>query len=291
MGDCGSMLVGLVVGVLAITSSLKGPATVALLAPLTVLIIPIFDTTAAIVRRKLTGRSVYTTDRGHIHHCMLRSGLSVPRVLLVVSGLCLVASGGVWASLLWQNELLALLAAATVVLILMVGRLFGHAEAALVHQRLLGMWAAFRGRKAHELAVRLQGSAEWNALWQTLTASASEMNLQTLHLDLNVPALHEGYHARWDRFGGESEVPVAWRAEIPLVVGGQIAGRLVVTGPRDDNAIGAHMAVVARLATEVECAVEHVTESLRHTLAVPPSPVGGGGPLSRPSFSIDRAVG
>src|SRR5205085_2901248 len=53
MGDCGSMLVGLVVGVLAIQSSLKGPATVALAGPLALLVIPIFDTSAAIVRRKL----------------------------------------------------------------------------------------------------------------------------------------------------------------------------------------------------------------------------------------------
>ena len=59
MGDCGSMVVGLVIGVVAIQGSLKGPATVALAAPLAVLTLPIFDTLAAIVRRKLTGRSIY----------------------------------------------------------------------------------------------------------------------------------------------------------------------------------------------------------------------------------------
>src|SRR5205807_6415533 len=70
LGDCGSMLIGLFVGVLAIQSSLKGPATVALTAPAALLIIPILDTSAAIVRRKLTGRSIFTTDRGHLHHVL-----------------------------------------------------------------------------------------------------------------------------------------------------------------------------------------------------------------------------
>src|SRR5437868_2212657 len=76
LGDSGSMLIGLVLGVLAIKSALKTPTTVALMAPAVLLTIPIFDTFAAILRRKLTGRSIYSTDRGHLHHCLLSRGLS-----------------------------------------------------------------------------------------------------------------------------------------------------------------------------------------------------------------------
>src|SRR2546428_6188308 len=85
LGNSGAMLIGLIVGALAIMSSLKGPATIALAAPLAALTIPIFDTSAAIVRRKLTGRSVYTTDRAHLHHCLSRRGLSDRRGVLGVS--------------------------------------------------------------------------------------------------------------------------------------------------------------------------------------------------------------
>ena len=94
LGDTGSMLIGLVIGSLAIKSSLKGPATVALAAPVAILAIPILDTTAAIFRRKLTGRSIYTTDRGHLHHCLLRQGFSKVAVLLFVSVFCLLAVAG-----------------------------------------------------------------------------------------------------------------------------------------------------------------------------------------------------
>jgi UDP-GlcNAc:undecaprenyl-phosphate GlcNAc-1-phosphate transferase len=45
-----------------------------------VLAIPVFDSVAACARRWLTGRGVYQTDRGHFHHCLLRSGLSNRRI-------------------------------------------------------------------------------------------------------------------------------------------------------------------------------------------------------------------
>src|SRR5207248_2107293 len=164
LGDCGSMLVGLVVGVLAINCSLKGPATVTLAAPVAMLTIPIWDTLAAIIRRKLTGRSIYTTDRGHIHHCLLRRGLSTRAVLLFLSLFCLVTVFGALASAAANSELLAVIAAATAVTILAFARLFGHAEFHLLGQRLMGLVAAVSRRPrrgARAIEVRLQGSADW----------------------------------------------------------------------------------------------------------------------------------
>jgi UDP-GlcNAc:undecaprenyl-phosphate GlcNAc-1-phosphate transferase len=146
LGDSGSMLIGLVVGVLAIQSSLKGPATIALATPTALLIIPLFDTTAAILRRKLTGRSIYDTDRGHLHHCLLRRGFKAYHVLLLVSGFCLVTVTGVLASLALKNELLAVLSAVTVVSILVVTRLFGYGELALLGQRFRSLLESFLGR-------------------------------------------------------------------------------------------------------------------------------------------------
>ena len=85
LGDSGSMLIGLVVGTLAIQGTLKGPGTVLLAAPLAVWTIPILDSAAAILRRKLTGRSIYATDRGHLHHRLLERLGSNSRVLVAVA--------------------------------------------------------------------------------------------------------------------------------------------------------------------------------------------------------------
>ncbi|MBI2480748.1 MAG: undecaprenyl/decaprenyl-phosphate alpha-N-acetylglucosaminyl 1-phosphate transferase, partial [Planctomycetia bacterium] len=55
LGDAGSMLIGLVLGALAIRGSLKGPATILLAAPTAIWAIPILDVSMAILRRRLTG--------------------------------------------------------------------------------------------------------------------------------------------------------------------------------------------------------------------------------------------
>ena len=95
LGDAGSMVIGLVLGTLALRCSIKQAATVAFAAPLALWAIPLFDSAAAVMRRKLTGRSIYATDRGHIHHRLLTSGLSSTGVLTFIIVLCIITSFGV----------------------------------------------------------------------------------------------------------------------------------------------------------------------------------------------------
>jgi UDP-GlcNAc:undecaprenyl-phosphate GlcNAc-1-phosphate transferase len=238
MGDAGSMLIGLVIGAVAIPASLKGPATVALGAPLAVLVLPMFDTTAAVVRRKLTGRGLATTDRGHLHHVLQRNGLTTRRVLVVVAVLGLIAAGGALASTALHNDLFALVAAGGVVIALVAGKLFGNAELRLIHKRVAAAvrswWPLGGHARPWELAIRLQGSANWEHVWEDLTGCAGAMNLQTICLDVNAPAMFESYHARWDRSGTLPEGYVC-RVEIPLFGYGMPIGRLMIAIGRDDD--------------------------------------------------------
>jgi UDP-GlcNAc:undecaprenyl-phosphate/decaprenyl-phosphate GlcNAc-1-phosphate transferase len=265
LGDSGSMVLGLAIGVLAIQSSLKGPATIALAAPLAALAVPILDTTAAILRRKLTGRSLYTTDRGHLHHCLLSRGFSNRRVLFLVSLFCLVTAAGALASLALKNELVAILAALAVAAILIGVRLFGYAEFMLAKQSLVTVTSSFlrlRPRaQAHATEVQLQGSANWKDLWDAFVTSAEDLNLKRFHLDLNAPAIHEGYHGRWECRGSEAEDSTLWFLEIPLLAGGQTVGRVEVAGHRDDEPEWAKIARLSPLITQVEATISALADS------------------------------
>jgi UDP-GlcNAc:undecaprenyl-phosphate GlcNAc-1-phosphate transferase len=265
LGDSGSMLIGLVVGVLAIQSSLKGPATVALSAPVALLVIPILDTSAAIVRRTLTGRSIYATDRGHLHHVLLHRGLSNRGVLLLVGGLCVITGFGALASSYLNSEAIALASVFIVVTLLVVMRLFGQAEFLLIKERLLSLFFALRhGReqgRVHESTVTLQGSTDWKDLWRQVTARAEQLQLRAVCLDVNVPALHEGYHARWGRVPADAETRSFWRAEIPLAVHGQIVGRLEFAGLHAGAPVGEKLAEVLKVVEEVESALTRLTGS------------------------------
>jgi UDP-GlcNAc:undecaprenyl-phosphate GlcNAc-1-phosphate transferase len=256
LGDSGSMLVGLVVGVLAIHTSPGGPTTLALAAPIAVLTLPIFDTTAAIIRRKLTGRSIYTTDRGHLHHCLLRSGLSTRRVLLWVSFFCFLTLVGALASKLFHNELFAILTAAIVVGILVFNRIFGYAEFLLVQNQFGSLASLLWGRRKNgttsQVEIRLQGSADWTTLWRSLTRCAIDLQLRTLRLDVNAPAVHEGYHARWDRVEHGADERGLWRAEIPLTAAGQYVGRIEISGSRDAISPWEKIATLSKLVENLE---------------------------------------
>jgi len=267
LGDCGSMLIGLVVGVLAIESSLKGPATVALSVPaaLALLVIPIFDTSAAILRRTLTGRSIFTTDRGHLHHCLQGRGLSNRTVLLLVGGMSCFACLGALASVALKTEWYALLSIFVVVGVFIMTRLFGHAEFLLLKERLMAVLSAVRhshnGGHVHQLEVRLQGSADWNDLWKNVTVCAEEMRLKAVCLDVNAPSIMEDYHARWGKVVESSENPAVWRLQFPLQAHGQVVGRLDIAGQRHGMPVGEKLASIAKLVADVELAVAGLTRS------------------------------
>jgi UDP-GlcNAc:undecaprenyl-phosphate GlcNAc-1-phosphate transferase len=249
MGDSGSMVIGLTVGVLAIHGSLKTPTTVALATPAALLAIPLFDTLAAVVRRKLTGRSIYCTDRAHLHHLLLRRLEHPRRVLLVVSCCCLVTAAGAFAGVLLRNELIGLGTAVAVVALLTGTRLFGHAELLLVKTRLARLVVSFfpaRGAgQFRRMDVHLQGTHNWKALLDEVAARAFGLNLQTVRLDISAPALHEEYHARWDRF--EESDALLWRAEIPLVVGERTVGSLFVSGHPGPEPLWAKVAALTEM--------------------------------------------
>jgi UDP-GlcNAc:undecaprenyl-phosphate GlcNAc-1-phosphate transferase len=217
--------------------------------------------------------------------------LDSPRVLVWVASLCLVTVLGALASLAFNNELFAILISLAVVGMLIATRLFGYAEFVLAKERLAEMATSFvQGRapgKPHQLEVRLQGSADWKELWQALTARAVRLNLKAIHLDVNAPAVHEGYHARWDRRRDEQDIPGLWRVEIPLLVQshpvaenedspcilrGSIpffcVGRLEITGYPDAEPIWMKMASLDTLVETLQATVSKLAGEAGKALPV-----------------------
>ena len=168
LGDTGSMVIGLVVGVLAIRSVLEAPATMALAAPVALWAIPIIDCSGAILRRKLTGRSIYEADRGHFHHCLLRRGCSGSQALTRIATLCTFTGFGALASVYLHNEWLAALSVFMVIALLVFTRMFGHFELNLLAARLLSLRRPLVRPEAKATPnisldrIRRRGSRQWN---------------------------------------------------------------------------------------------------------------------------------
>jgi UDP-GlcNAc:undecaprenyl-phosphate/decaprenyl-phosphate GlcNAc-1-phosphate transferase len=235
LGDTGSMLIGLVVAAVAIDCSIKEQAAFALVVPIAVCAIPILDAAAALVRRVTTGQSVFTPDRGHLHHALLLRGWSVGRTVAFISGLTALTCGGAMLSFFTGHELYAIVTTTGVVAALAGSRVFGHGEARLLasHTRLVARRVLRgpirRSSRDVENTVQLQGNREWQNIWQALREAAPVYNVAGLRLNVNIPRLHESFYGSWKKSGSDV-IEDPWRIQMPLMSGAQQVGKLSIIG-------------------------------------------------------------
>jgi UDP-GlcNAc:undecaprenyl-phosphate GlcNAc-1-phosphate transferase len=93
MGDCGSNLLGLLLGAIIVEGSLKTNALIALIGPLVVLAVPFLDTGFVIAKRLKYRRPVYQGDSNHFHHRFHRIGFSQRRTVLYLYAWSLIMAG------------------------------------------------------------------------------------------------------------------------------------------------------------------------------------------------------
>jgi len=95
MGDSGAMFLGLLISASAITLTGQvdasaiteengGNVLLPLLLPFSILAIPLLDFIMAIVRRVKAGRSPFDADREHLHHRIMRLGLTQQRTTIIL---------------------------------------------------------------------------------------------------------------------------------------------------------------------------------------------------------------
>ena len=85
MGDTGSMFLGFVVAAISISLTQDGVHPVHPWVPMVALGVPIVDTAWAIVRRTARGEPFFVADSGHVHHQLLRRGLSQRDAMLILT--------------------------------------------------------------------------------------------------------------------------------------------------------------------------------------------------------------
>lgn len=84
MGDCGSLTLGFLLGMASLLAVARTAFIVTMIVPILAAGVPIIDTTFAILRRIRGHQPIDQADTGHIHHRLLRSGLSKTQTVLVM---------------------------------------------------------------------------------------------------------------------------------------------------------------------------------------------------------------
>jgi UDP-GlcNAc:undecaprenyl-phosphate GlcNAc-1-phosphate transferase len=84
MGDCGSQMLGLSVGALALLATQGETNALSAALPLLLLGLPIMDTLAVMLTRIRAGRSPFSADSTHLHHRLLALGFAHREAVLLI---------------------------------------------------------------------------------------------------------------------------------------------------------------------------------------------------------------
>ena len=211
LGDCGSMLIGFLLGCYGILWSHKSATLLGLTGPLMAVSIPLLDTALTILRRYMRGHPVFQADRGHIHHRLLDRGLSARSVALVMYGFAgVVAILSLLLSVVhdhFAGFVLVLFCGVTWIAVHQLGYVEFSAAGSLV------LRGGFRSHlTAHvnlrTLEERLQAAATPEACWSVLRDGCQSFGFHAFELQLDGHQYHEN---NLDRDGRES-----WTLQIPL---------------------------------------------------------------------------
>jgi UDP-GlcNAc:undecaprenyl-phosphate GlcNAc-1-phosphate transferase len=234
LGDSGSMVIGLVLGILAIQGSLKTAATLSITAPAVVMTIPLLDTALAILRRKLTGQRFDTPDRGHIHHRLLDRGLNAWQALCIIGSLCLATGAAAAAATIFRSDALAWVVTLGLVVVMIRLRTFGHHEVSLVKTQT----ASLLSRCAVGLLLSIdrqgrdRGKTEpiaFEQAWSAIAAEAARCQAQQLTLMLSIDGQRRARHA-WQCGPSADAEGSGWSLELAFGDESDVHCRLAVLG-------------------------------------------------------------
>ncbi len=187
LGDSGSLLIGLLIGIIGVQGSLKEGATISILFPILAMGLPITDTAMAIFRRWVRNLPLSSADRRHVHHLLIGLGLG-PRQAAVFlycfsAGLC----GVVLLGVVYKNEALAMimgLSGCLAFLLILTSR----------RDELTTLRADFQARLARGKQERFAAKVTWEAIqrielcetvagiWDIMRAATARLGCDHLRL-------------------------------------------------------------------------------------------------------------
>lgn len=93
MGTGGAYILGFMLACSSIVGAFKTAAAIALIIPVCVFGVPLFDALQVMIRRKLSGVPITQADKRHVHHALLSKGLSQRQTVLVLYACALLLCG------------------------------------------------------------------------------------------------------------------------------------------------------------------------------------------------------
>jgi UDP-GlcNAc:undecaprenyl-phosphate GlcNAc-1-phosphate transferase len=215
LGDCGSLLIGFMLGVFGALASQKSATLLGMTAPLMAVAIPLLDTGLSIVRRFLRHQPIFGADRGHIHHRLLDRGLTPRQAALLLYGVCSLAALLSLVQSAVQNQFGGLI----IVLFVMAAWIgiqnLGYVEFGVARQMIFK--GTFRRMidaqtRLHEFEATLAAASSLDELWDALVNAGRDFGFRSIRAHIRGRVTEEHFAPQHNG--------ALWQLRIPLS-GGQ----------------------------------------------------------------------
>jgi hypothetical protein len=293
MGDCGSLLIGISIGSLMLMANPRIGSMRAIVLPSLALAIPILDGTLTFFRRHyLQRRSIFSAERGHIHHRLLDRGLRHNQAVwfLYMISLAAVMIGVI--ALFFDGA--AKLAGVSLVIPLLwcAFRFAGSVRTtemltALREKRYLDRLAKRNRETLEHYQLEFDKADNFGAWWNLVCNAAQALDF--VRVKLTVQAADGPRPLEWENPNLELLNAEKIYATIPVSdgpdFGGAARAEVDIAVNRTAEIAGARLAVFSRLLTEHSLASLRVRERIARSKVRPNDrrwpvrpPQGGGGP-------------
>ena len=257
MGDTGSLSLGFLLALVSIHSSQKSYTLFSIVAALLVLGLPIFDLMMAVIRRYLSGNPIFAADQHHIHHILLRKGLSQSQSVILLFGTAVVLETLAFVFIYANDHLSALAILALVPLAALAVRFLGYDRiiTAARRERVMGSveeQASKRNERIEVFRALARSQPDLEALEAALVAVAADLDLERLELELNF-AMRSGedrLRLRWSRVSGSrkhgEQIHIEGLTEkcYPLRLSGLVFGELRLVALSEREIFSPHAAIL-----------------------------------------------
>ena len=189
LGDCGSMSLGFLLGTSSIMCGMKPAALVGLALPALALGLPIFDTFFSMLRRTLERRSVFSPDRGHVHH-RLMDMVGQRRAVITMYIVTALAAGLGMFMLFTRNIGTLVVFVCSLIPVLIMFHVVGvvrlrEAFSAFQRNRAIARDVRDQQRNFEEMQLRLMEAGNLDQWWRVLRRAARRMGLARLAIEVN----------------------------------------------------------------------------------------------------------
>ena len=211
LGDSGSLLVGFLIGCYGAYWSQKSATILAMTAPLMALAFPLVEVSISMARRWIRGQGIFTADQQHIHHQLLRQGLTPRRAALLVYGLCGLAAGFAVLQEVAHDQFGGLIVVLFCAAAWLGVQHLGYAEFGVAGRLLFGI--RLRGIVNVQLQMQqferdLEAAGSLEEAWEVICRGCREFGFAGARMRVNGTELERSFAA--------TERAQAWQLRVPL---------------------------------------------------------------------------